>query len=139
MIYTALGIAVAVIVVWGYTNFKAETPEVSSVETTEEVSFEQKQKCASYRTDIELKIADEYEWSGDAGSAYSELDEIWYSTSRDSCLYSFKQRIVYSYDAGTVNSYGIYDYLQNTTLLDIADSNNPNASAMFEQKKLELR
>lgn len=137
-IFTTVVIAIVGLAVFAYINLKSQTTEVS-MEVRHEASFSQKQECASYRNEIESRISDEYIWSDSAGSAHSELDEVWYSISRNSCLYSFKQQRFYSYDKSTVNSYSIYDYLQNTTLLDINDSSNPKAFVLFEQKKEELR
>jgi len=129
-----------------YQNVKdSHTSETNSqitekkIETSENISFAQKQECAQYRSIIEAKLKDEYEWSDEEGEAYAELDEIWYSQNLDSCLYSFKQTTFAPKDTLVAKGYSIYDYTSNKNLFGATDANNSNALKLFEAKKLELK
>lgn len=61
--------------------------------------FEKKQECASYRREIEEKLKKESMVVG------YHLDEIFYSPSKSSCLYS--------YQSYALKNYYIADYLTN--------------------------
>ena len=79
----------------------------TQVKNAQEVSFEKKQKCATYIDDVKKN----YE-----GSSF-HLDEIFYSPFKDSCIYT-GVAILYGTDGTTIIK-EIKDYLTQETILTL--------------------
>lgn len=101
---------------------KHEAPDSSSSSQGNSggTNIEMKALCASYREAIEYKIMEDiYQYSLIGQTVYCMLDEIFYSPTKDSCLYS---RISHLYDKNNKKlnfiSYDIYDYLQNKNIFN---------------------
>lgn len=67
-----------------YFNFKSNT-SLSSLKKEENISFEQKQKCATYKKDIETK----FEKENSESLSFKTFDRIFYSSKQNSCLYVY--------------------------------------------------
>lgn len=84
-------ILIIVIIVSLYYNFKLSrsTESLSGAPTSsnQDVSFEQKQKCAVYKKDIESKF--ERNNNADTTVTFNYFDRIFYSPTRNSCLYVY--------------------------------------------------
>lgn len=106
---------------------------------TAEAAFEKKQECAQYQDAITKKVRDEYSWSSDTATAYATFDEMWFSPSNNSCLYSMKQIITFPALKKAEHTYSISDYLTGEEIWSMNQSDTPDAYSQFEQKKAELK
>ncbi len=68
-----------------YFNFKSNLS--SSFKKEDSISFEQKQKCATYKKDIETK----FEKENNGSDIHKSFDRIFYSTKQKSCLYVYSE------------------------------------------------
>lgn len=77
-------ILIIVMAVSLYYNFKLSRPG-APLSVNQEVSFEQKQKCAIYKKDIESS----FEKANNEGASmeFNYFDRIFYSPKQNSCLY----------------------------------------------------
>jgi PBP1b-binding outer membrane lipoprotein LpoB len=100
--------------------------------------FKKKQECVSYSPNIEKKIK-ELDFRNENIVVTNMLDEIWFSPSRNSCLYSSKGFVEYLKKDITQWEYSIHDYLENKNLFYTWDDLNKNSYLIFESKKEELK
>jgi hypothetical protein len=70
-----------------YYNLQLKDNVQKKILNTQKVSFEQKQKCAIYKKDIESKF--EKNNNEEKPIEYQYLDEVFYSPKQDSCLYTY--------------------------------------------------
>lgn len=70
-----------------YYNYKFKDDSQKTFVNNGGVSFEQKQKCASYKSKIESDFKSNN--NSDAPVEYKYFNEIFYSPKQDSCLYSY--------------------------------------------------
>jgi len=70
--------------------------------------FEKKQECANYKSNIEKSIEEE---NSKNLNAHKYLEEIFYSTKKNSCLYT------YTTSAGENISHFLVDYLTNEVVI----------------------
>jgi hypothetical protein len=68
-------------------NFKSKNNLQKNILEVQKVSFEQKQKCAIYKKDIESKF--EKNNNEEKPLEYQFLDKVFYSPKQDSCLYTY--------------------------------------------------
>ncbi len=99
---------------------------LSSCSNNEKSAFQKKQECLKYKEKIEKKLQEEVSW-------VSKLDIIFYSSEKDSCLYSY----IYSWKNGNNYAY-IIDYLTNEKI-KIFDLNDQDNKKDFENKVKELK
>lgn len=94
-----------------------------------EYYFLKKQECVSYKSEMEEDlISDIFLYF---------LDEIFFSPSRNSCLYSFISPITYKDKTGTM--YYITDYFTNENIFSVSTLTSDTAMEYFETKKEELK
>lgn len=79
-------VLIIVVAVSLYYNFKLSR-SAAPLSVNQGVSFEQKQKCAVYKKDIESKF--EKNNSEDTTVTFNYFDRIFYSPIRNSCLYVY--------------------------------------------------
>lgn len=81
-----LAVLIIALIVSVYFNFKTDnsSPNISK---TQEVSFEKKQDCATYKKQIEDKF--EKNNNSEIAIEYYYLDRIFYSPVEDSCLFVY--------------------------------------------------
>lgn len=75
-----------------YFNFKSNI-YLSSLKKEENISFEQKQKCATYKKDIETKFEKD---NNEPTVSVSKLERIFYSIKEKSCLYVYVKEVTRS-------------------------------------------
>lgn len=108
--------------------------------------FAKKQECVSYQKSIEQKLK-ELDFTNENVALSNHLDEIWFSDSLNSCLYSYKTLWQYlGNNKGTSGSkiefeYTIYDYLENKLLFNTSDGliGRPAAIKAFDNRKDEFK
>jgi hypothetical protein len=109
---------------------------VKSSVPANEAASEQKlydiEKCQQYREEI---IAD-VEGLGTSEDVSWKLDEIWFSHSVNSCVYS---AIKINPDLEWSNEYRIHDYLENDIIFFALEAKNKEAMSDFVKKKIELK
>ena len=134
--YITVGIIfVLVLISYGLFSYTKNSNIIKVAEATkkeEELAFTNKQKCASYLDDINKKLAA----SNEAGKSWDSsfmLEEVWFSKSQNSCLYSVRASMVTGKDGKTFTSYQIWDYLTSKQIPYFGkDSDYPE-----ERKKLD--
>lgn len=142
-------IAVLTVVLIGslYFNFQLKSETSNNIEqTTSKVSadalFEKKQECASYRPAIEKKL-EELNFQNENIVTTNHLDEIWFSPSMNTCLYSSNEFWQYLKEKKIEYQYNIYDYLGNNlvmNVMEIPDSvSRIDALNAFNNRKEELK
>lgn len=116
-----IGILTIVLITSLYFNFRFKNESdlknvqpqgVSEVKISSDDLFQKKQKCASYRADIEKILENQYFKNENVISSY-HLDEIWFSPSLNTCLYSSNEWNQYLKEKTIEPEYSIYDYLQS--------------------------
>lgn len=115
-------------------------------QTTSEVSaddlFKKKQECASYRPAIEKKLL-ELNFQNENVVTTNHLDEIWFSPSMNTCLYSSKELWQYLKEKKIEYQYDIYDYLGNNLLMNVIEIpgsvSRVDALNAFNNRKEELK
>lgn len=112
--YIIIGVIFVLVLIsyglFSYTKNSNVRKEAEIVKRDEELAFNNKQKCASYLDDINKKLAA----SNEAGKGWDSsfmLEEVWFSKSQNSCLYSVRASIVTGKDGKAFTSYQIWDYL----------------------------
>ena len=142
-------IAILAIVLIGslYFNFqsKSETSNEKG-QTTSKVSadalFEKKQECASYRPAIEKKLL-ELNFQNENVVTTNHLDEIWFSPSMNTCLYSSNELWQYLKEKKIEYQYNIYDYLGNNLVMNVMEIpgsvSRVDALNAFNNRKEELK
>ena len=142
-------IAILAVVLTGslYFNFqsKSETP-VDDKQTNSKISadalFEKKQECASYRPAMEKKLA-ELNFQNENVVTTNHLDEIWFSPSMNTCLYSSNELWQYLKERKIEYQYNIYDYLGNDLVMNVMEIpgsvSRVDALNAFNNRKEELK
>ncbi len=88
----------------------------------EEMSFQNKQKCASYLNDIKKDLIKRNGTDKNLGiNFYWSVEEVWFSKNKNSCLYTTKTEIVLNKDGTTGIVYVINDYLTNLEIENFSD------------------
>ena len=77
---------IVILIISVYYNFKSRNSS-TEIQKTQEVSFEKKQECATYKKQIEDKF--ERNNNGETAIEYYYFDKIFYSPKQDSCLYVY--------------------------------------------------
>ncbi len=142
-------IAILAIVLIGslYFNFQSKSETSNDKEqTTSKVStdalFEKKQECASYRTAIEKKLL-ELNFQNENVVTTNHLDEIWFSPSMNTCLYSSNELWQYLKEKKIEYQYNIYDYLGNNLVMNVMEIpgsvSRVDALNAFNNRKEELK
>lgn len=116
----------------------AQATSKEVVAATDSDAFERKQECASYRTDIEARIK-ELDMENQNVVIYHFLDEIWFSPSENSCLYSMDEIWDYKKESKIQKDYSIYDFLGNRLIFHTSDGLVADAHSVFEARKAELK
>lgn len=105
--------------------------------TEDTTSFAKKKECATYIENIKTDISSQS--TGQIRSKHT-LDEVWYSPSRNSCLYSFESTITFSDSPESILGYTIKDYLENKTVLTFTDmGTSTNGYFQFQDAKANLK
>jgi len=108
------------------------TENLENPEQTEEQinkDFERKQKCQTYMSEISKSLQkNDHEMTYGDISQYSDVDRIFYSKSRNSCLYVVTKAL-WSGGKPVTESFLLYDFLQNELLL--------SGGATYEQDRFE--
>lgn len=102
--------------------------------------FDKKQECAKYRVAIEQELENDMEYSLER----KLLDEIFFSPSENSCLYSYTS---YYIDANGIpmnkkvmgTEYAIKNFLTNETILSGNSVINTEIANYYIQRKNELK
>jgi hypothetical protein len=81
-----LAVLIIALIVSVYFNLKPNSPSLQSAKN-QEVSFEKKQDCATYKKQIEDKF--EKNNNSEIAIEYYYLDRIFYSPVEDSCLFVY--------------------------------------------------
>jgi len=104
------------------------------VASSEEL-FERNERCASYRKEIESIIDG---WSEVVPTIYYSLDEIFYSPSKHSCLFSYIE--YWFVDTKLSNKfYSVMDYFTNETIVATNGEINDTSQIYWEDRKKELK
>ncbi len=108
-----------------YFNFqsKPETPsnaEQINSKVSADALFEKKQECASYRPAIEKKLA-ELNFQNENIVTTNHLDEIWFSPSMNTCLYSSRELWQDIKEKKVTYQYSIYNYLGNNLVMNVME------------------
>ena len=114
-------------------------------EQAEKFAFEKKKECASYLDEINKKIPKGGKLEGT--TIIHELDEVWYSPTLNSCLYSIKSTISATDSSfETIPVYVIYDYLTNKEVplmfnlgAPIGDNTRNDHHERYEYTKAETK
>lgn len=69
----------------------------------------------------------------------NDLDEIWFSPSTNSCLYSVNQLYQYLKENKIEREYSIYDYLENKLLFHSSEGLTESAFDVFKKRIEELK
>lgn len=125
---------------------KTDVNNGQKTEANKNEVFAKKQECVSYQKSIEQKLK-ELDFTNENVALSNHLDEIWFSSSLNSCLYSYKTLWQYLGDnKGTSGSkiefdYTIYDYLENKLLFNTSDGLVGRTAAVeaFDNRKAEFK
>lgn len=142
-------IAILAVVLIGslYFNFqsKSKTPidkEGAGSKISADALFEKKQECASYRPAMEKKLA-ELNFQNENVVTTNHLDEIWFSPSMNTCLYSSNELWQYLKEKKIEYQYNIYDYLGNDLVMNVMEIpgsvSRVDALNAFNNRKEELK
>lgn len=142
-------IAVLAVILIGslYFNFQSNSETPNNTErVTSKVSadalFEKKQECALYRPVIEKKLA-ELNFQNENVVTTNRLDEIWFSSSMNTCLYSSNELWQYLKEKKIEYQYNIYDYLGNNLVMNVMEIpgsvSRADALNAFNNRKEELK
>lgn len=109
----------------------------NKLQLNDEKFFEKKKECNSYRSDIERILEKDI-------LSRNSLDEIFYSPSLNSCLYSYTG---YAIDMNGKPmdlkimgiNYLIVDYFTNETIVNGNSVISPNIYRFFEDRKKDLK
>ena len=118
-----------------YLNFQLKSAptlqkkEVANSEMSANALFEKKQMCSSYRVAIEKKLA-ELNFQNENVITANNLDEIWFSPSMNTCLYSSNELWQYVKEKKIEYGYSIYDYLENNLVMHTSEI--PGSVSSFE-------
>lgn len=84
--------------------------------------FEKKQECANYENEIEQEITIQNKWLQES---FYELDQIFYSPTQNSCLYSYKWiSRQNNFTEKNILDYFIADYLTKDIIFQINNIND---------------
>ena len=130
-----------------YFNFQSKSKIIDNADkTASKVSanalFEKKQECASYRPAIEKKLA-ELNFQNENVVTTNHLDEIWFSLSMNTCLYSSNEFWQLLKEKKIEYQYNIYDYLGNNLVMNVMEIpgsvSRLDALNAFNNRKEELK
>lgn len=142
-------IAILAIVLVGslYFNFQSKSgtsndKEQATSKVSADALFEKKQECASYRPAIEKKLL-ELNFQNENVVTTNHLDEIWFSPSMNTCLYSSNELWQYLKEKKIEYQYNIYDYLGNNLVMNVMEIpgsvSRVDALNAFNNRKEELK
>lgn len=105
--------------------------------------FKKKQECASYSSDIEQKLL-ALNYQNENVVTTNHLDEIWFSPSGNTCMYSSNEVWQYLKESKEVTiSNNIYDYLGSTMIFSATEIpqsvSRLDAKNAFNKRKEELK
>ncbi len=104
--------------------------------------FEKKRECASYRSTIEKKLSD-LNFQNENVVTTHFLDEIWFSPSMNTCLYSSQELWQLLKEKNIEYQYNIYDYLGNNLVMNVMEIpgsvSRRDALNAFNNRKEELK
>jgi len=130
-----------------YFNFKLRSEIVSereqlNIESSNDGLFKKKQECASYLSAIEKKLV-ELDTRSEKGTHSNVLNEIWFSPSMNTCLYSSFGYWETFKDKKIIYEYQIYDYFGNSlveSMMEVPGSvSRLDAFNTFNSRKDELK
>ncbi len=130
-----------------YFNFqpKSEAPvdkEQTNSKMSADALFEKKQECASYRPAIEKKLA-ELNFQNENVITSNHLDDVWFSPSMNTCLYSSNELWQYLKEKRIGYQYHIYDYLESNQIFSNSEIPGSvtrlDALNAFDKRKEELK
>ena len=138
---TLIALLVIICLVSLYFNFQSSEVRVPEKASDSEL-FDKKQKCSVNKSKIEADLEKQYFENENIVTSY-HLDEIWFSPSLNSCLYSINEMIQYLKDKKLIYAYAIKDYFSNELIIHISEIpgtiNRMSALNDFEAKKIELK
>jgi len=124
-----------------YLDFQQKSEMTESNVLTER-QFEKKQECESHRPGLESELKDKG-YMGQNISVFNYLDEIWFSPSLNTCLYSSKQLISDSKKNMSTIEFSIHDLLANRKLYYsggvLNEESGTIAESEFKAEKARLR
>ena len=100
-----LVLAVIILSVW-LARQRSEQASTPTKEPTQNTAFEKKKLCASYKPEIRAELADDWE--------NATLDEVFFSTERDSCLYTASK--ISGNTSAPIFVWSLYDYFTNEVI-----------------------
>ena len=141
-------IAILAVVLVGslYFNFQSKSEAPIEKERTNSISsdalFDKKQECSSYRPAVEKKLT-ELNFQNENVVTTNHLDEIWFSPSMNTCLYSSNELWQYLKEKKIEYQYNIYDYLGNNLVMNVMEIpgsvSRVDALNAFNNRKEELK
>lgn len=124
------------------TDSKISSVENSTTNMGFEDVFKKKQECASYHSNIRIKLS-ELDFQNEKIAVTNYLDEIWFSPSQNTCMYSVIEFWEDLKENKISYQYNIYDYLSNKLILNISEIpnfvNRVEALNAFNNQKEELK
>lgn len=141
-----LGVLVATLVISIYFSFQLKNEDEKQAQINSQITadafFEKKQECASYRPAIEKILAGQ-NFQNENVNTGTHLDEIWFSPSLNTCLYSVDELWQYIKESKLEYNYSIYDYLGNSLIVNFSEVpgsvSRVDALDAFKKRKEELK